>query len=302
MDLYFAGINSSDTDEFIFKHNYNKLLSYVNDKKNIRNYIELRKQGWKGKLIIDSGAFTAWTKGKKIDVDTYCSFINEVGPYVTYFGQIDVIPLPGCSSKKAKECAEATWDNYRYMINHVNCPSKLMYTYHVGEPEEMLIQALKWGSEHREIMKNIAIGGMVRKGKLTKDFTLKKAFSLIEKYYKGVGVHLFGCTSVDYFREFPATSADSSSATQMGAVGSVATPYGTFTFGKKIDKTHYDVQPKIIQQKLTEYFAQIPLTIEELKEVSTKRIVANMYTFWESFKYHQKERENDTKIKSSLLF
>lgn len=302
MDLYFAGTSAPAMDDFIFKHNYNRLLSYVNDKKNIRNYIELRKQGWKGNLIIDSGAFTAWTKGKLIDPDVYCNWINEVESYVTYFGQLDVIPLNGCSSKEAKECAEATWDNYRYMINHVNCPSKLMYTYHVGEPEEILITALKWGSEHKEIMKTIAVGGMVRKGKQTRDFTLKKVFNLVDKYYKGVGVHLFGCTSVNYFREFPATSADSSGAIQMGAVGSVATPYGTFTFGKKIDKAHYDIQPEIIQQKLTEYFSQIPLTIEELKETHANRIVANMYNFWESFQYHKKERENDTKIKSSLLF
>ena len=50
----------------------------------------LIEYGRKGKLFIDSGAFTAWTKGTYINVDDYVYFLNDRVQYIDLFGQLTV--------------------------------------------------------------------------------------------------------------------------------------------------------------------------------------------------------------------
>ena len=56
-DLYFAGWYNDDIMKIIIDNNFNQLLSNINDRDKIEKFIEAKKNGWKGKLLIDSGAF-----------------------------------------------------------------------------------------------------------------------------------------------------------------------------------------------------------------------------------------------------
>lgn len=46
----------------------------------------------RGKLFIDSGAFTAWTKGTYINVDDYIYFLNDRVQYIDLLGSWIVFP------------------------------------------------------------------------------------------------------------------------------------------------------------------------------------------------------------------
>ena len=84
-DFYFTGVavNSPIADYLIKQPGACILLSQLNERSNISKWIErLKKEKPESlKLFIDSGAFSAWTKGKKIDVDEYISFINSNKDY-----------------------------------------------------------------------------------------------------------------------------------------------------------------------------------------------------------------------------
>jgi len=63
---YFAGVQCPEADEYINEKGLHRLLSYWNDKR------MLEKRYHQGlKTFLDSGAYTAWTKDAKIDVDEY---------------------------------------------------------------------------------------------------------------------------------------------------------------------------------------------------------------------------------------
>ena len=83
LDLYFAGQVTDHVDKCLFDMGANHLFSYLNERKNIDRWIGwINQYGRKGKLFIDSGAFTAWTKGTYINVDDYS--INRLHRCVLY--------------------------------------------------------------------------------------------------------------------------------------------------------------------------------------------------------------------------
>jgi len=57
------------------------------------------------RLIVDSGAFTAWNTGKKIELDDYCKFLDSISEFAPYRAvQLDVLGDP-----------EKSWVNYKIM-------------------------------------------------------------------------------------------------------------------------------------------------------------------------------------------
>ena len=183
----------------------------------------------KGNIMIDSGAFTAYAdakmkrqteeaskKAKKpLDIDEYVEkyieWINKWDKYVTVFGQMDVIPTGEKSYKELDECCKQTWDNFVYMTNKVNCPEKILYTYHFGEPIKWLEKALQYKLPNGQPLQYIAIGGLV--GRSTKDRTafLDQCFNLIcnPDGTPKLKVHGFGVSSSRMWKRYPFESCDS---------------------------------------------------------------------------------------------
>ena len=56
-------------------------------------------------LFLDSGAYSAWSKGVTIDIDEYISFIKKNIKYITVYANLDVIGDP-----------EATYRNQKYIF------------------------------------------------------------------------------------------------------------------------------------------------------------------------------------------
>lgn len=252
----------------------------------------------KGNVMIDSGAFTAWTKNIKIDVDEYIKWINKWEPYVTLFGQIDIIPPPDGSSAVKEECAKATWDNFLYMYERLNNPQKLLYTFHVGEPYKYLKQAMEFIDKQGRHLDYIALGGLVGKPtKIRKGF-LDEAFRIIKQSSNpNVKVHGFGVSSKELWEKYPFESCDSFTPGLNANHGYKFDEYGSYRDNDyhKIFKPRDKKQIELDKLKDEETLQQEQ---DERNDEKTKILIANI-EYWHNLAESIKKPE--FKIKNKLF-
>lgn len=196
-NLYYAGTRTNYAEDFITDNGYCRLLSYVNERRLIEKHCE------KGRpVFVDSGAFSAATRGIKINVDDYIEWLNKWHENMVQYCCWDVIPVGDVDPVDA---AQQTWDNYLYMYERLVDKEKLVYCYHYGEPVEYLHQALEFGCTR------IALGGMAKRKKAERKEFLQSIQHEF-KDYPNVQVHAFGMTDVDLLTQFRFIhSADSTS-------------------------------------------------------------------------------------------
>lgn len=230
IDFYFAGSRCPEAEKLIESNGYCRLFSYFNDRHALGKRFE--KNLTTGKLFVDSGAFTAWTKGIQLDVDEYIDWLNENESHIYLAGQIDCIP--GEFRKRAtpaerNEAAEKTWQNYLYMRSKLNNPDLVVYTFHLGEDYRFLQRALE-----DTTIKYIALGGTVGSTVAIKEKFFEKCFQIIKNSPNpNVKVHAFGMTSFELIQKFPFTSVDSTSWIMTSANGGIFSDYGVISVGQK---------------------------------------------------------------------
>jgi hypothetical protein len=228
-DFYFAGGQAQECTDKMVKIDANILQSFINDRKMIEELIEKKKQGWKGKLLIDNGAFTVHRKGGHIDIDEYIDYINDRDEYCDYFIALDEIPGVWGQPRTQEQIERApavTWDNYLYMIERVNKPEILLPVFHQGDDFKWLETMLKHPTP-----KYICISG-------NKEFTNKQREQWYEECYKyinklkpNIKVHCLGSATMTNAEKFPFTSMDATTWIMTGATGNVLTPQGTVYVG-----------------------------------------------------------------------
>jgi hypothetical protein len=174
-------------------------------------------------LFLDSGAYSAWSKGVTIDIDEYISFIKKNIKYITVYANLDVIGDP-----------EATYRNQKYMESKGLRPLPVFHS--TLEPYSWL---KKYIDEEYEY---IGLGGMAG-GSISKKDIVPILDEVFEKYIcdkdgmPKVKVHGFGMTSLELLLKYPWYSVDSTSWVMTGRFGSVMVP--RFRNGKYV----YDEQP-----------------------------------------------------------
>ena len=155
MDLYMAGSTFKGLDEWLQEKGYNKLLSQENDRRIIATWIEAKRKGQasNSKLFIDSGAFSAHTKGVEIDVDEYIEYLNANDDAFTIYAQVDKIPGRFGQPKTREQKLEApkiSWENYLYMVDKLKSPKKLLPVFHQGEDFKWLHNILEYRDKNGE--------------------------------------------------------------------------------------------------------------------------------------------------------
>lgn len=225
-DLYFAGTRCKECEEYMLAHKCNRLQSQLNDRKNIRNWCETSNGA---KLFIDSGAFSAHTLNKTVDVDEYIDYLNVVDDYVYCFAQVDHIPGKFRQPKTPQQLAEApelSWQNYLYMKDRVKSKHKLLPIFHQGEDYKWLKNMLDYTDNDGHIQ-YIGISPANDLTTQRKKVFINNCFDIISKSSNpNVKTHAFGMTSLDVLEMYPFYSADSTSWIMTGAMGNIMTPYG----------------------------------------------------------------------------
>ncbi len=277
MDLYLVGPEKENIMKEILG-NSNLLFNYISGQKATDQYKD--KMGTK-KLFIDSGAFSAWTQGKEINVDEYINWLNERADFIDLYGQIDVIPgdiVKGHTQKQVEKAAEATWQNYLYMRPKMKNPDGLLYTFHIGEPYYYLEQALEWRDDKGNPIQYMAFGGMVGKTRLMREKFMDTSFTIIkDSSNPDIKVHTFGMTSFPLLEKYPIDSADSTSWIMVGANGGIMTDIGTVVVSDKQSNLpeHYSHLPKRLQDQFENTIIEFGFTLEELRHSRDNRIMFN---------------------------
>lgn len=98
-------------------------------------------------LMLDSGAFSAWSQKASIDLDAYIDFCLTHQEHLEYIVNLDVIPgewgqkrLP---PEEVRRAAEQGWENYWRMRDAGVDKDKLIHVFHQGEPFEWLQMIVK---------------------------------------------------------------------------------------------------------------------------------------------------------------
>jgi hypothetical protein len=222
MKLYLAGIFTSNFD--LAGRVYSKLNSaeqqmrldvkwflesyhYIHNERSVQR---IRNEG--RKVFLDSGAFSAFTKGVEVDLPRYCDYIQR---NLDIIETVDDQPL--ASVLDAIGDAEGTWRNQMAMEAQGVRP---LPCYHYGEPIEVLEYYIANYSY-------ITIGGMVPISTPQLRLWLDRLWAQYLTNPDGtpkLKVHGFGLTSLPLMLRYPWYSVDSSTWVQWAANGMVLVP------------------------------------------------------------------------------
>lgn len=182
MILYFAG---ESFDKITRDEGADVLKSYAYESAAAK----VLKEGRKTRFFLDSGAFTAFSQGKQVDIQAYAAFIRKHRQHITLAANLDVIGSH-----------EGTLAN-QLALEALDC--QVLPVFHYGEPWELLEKYVK---EYRYL----ALGGLVPIAKDRPKMTafLNKAFSIIKTKTL---IHGFGVNATWAWRAYPFYSVDATS-------------------------------------------------------------------------------------------
>ena len=277
-DLYFAGAKNKFADKYLLEHSANRLQSQLLDRRNILDWVE--KKSDKSKLFIDSGAYSAYTKGVIIAVDDYIEYLNSITDKCTIFAQLDTIPGQMGKPKTKEERLNApklSWDNYLYMRSRLSEPEKLVPIFHQGEDYKWLWNMLEWVDGNGKHIPYIGISPAIDVPGL-EDF-LTHSFDIIAKSSNpNVKTHAFGMTQLRLLETYPYTSADSTSWKLSAAMGSIYTPYGLIYVSDRgiNERSYIKNQPVDAQINLIRYIEECGFTLDEVAKFDYVRYIVNI--------------------------
>ena len=227
----------------------------------------------KARVFVDSGAFTAYTKGVTIDIIKYCEYIktnhdiirNEDG--VVMASVLDGIGDPLLT--------------YRNQLTMEALGAKPLPCFHAGEDERYLEYYVK-------NYDYITLGGMV--GSSTKSLCVWLDRMWDRYLVDGSGrprlkVHGFGITAIPIMERYPWFSVDSSSWVQSAAFGTIVTPeHGPLSVSSQSPSRHDAGQhvstlTAIEQDHVLQMLERQGFTYERLSTVYQSRVAYNIWAF-----------------------
>ena len=289
--LYLASYDDSKIMNDAWENDWPLLYSQINNRGCIINRLSAPTNG---KLLIDSGAHSAHTKGITLDLEEYIGFVNENIDKFTLYVQVDKIPGVYRMPKTAKDWLEApqlSWENYLYMREKSKDPSKLVPVFHQGEDLKWLRNMLDYTFSDGSHIPYIGLsprGDVSLKAKY--DFSAECFATIQNSSNPNVKTHAFGATSLEMLEKLPYTSADSTTWVLVSAFGQVWMPncidgdingVGIKLGVSEENRSHptatqtYWEQPAKIKKKLDDYFESIGTNIEELSVSHSARALAS---------------------------
>ncbi len=235
--LYFAGPVFRPKSEFGIALNRqitNRLVSYL--------YPEQLKE-WcaqvpdvPGNIILDSGAYSAWVKGKTIPLDEYITYAKEAEQIakdhnkVLHVVNVDVIPgAPGKSmhlnkmNTKAnrKKINKAASQGYENLLRMKDAGITPIHVFHQGEDWDWLHKMV----EHTDYIGISPANDMSVPARIE---WMRTVFSHMYKHNIDVDTHGFAVLMRPVLRKLPFTSTDAATWRILAAWGNILYPVGGF--------------------------------------------------------------------------
>lgn len=226
------------------------------------------------KIMLDSGAFSAWTRGETIDLGDYIKFIVRHRELLDIYINLDVIPGRRggrASVREVERAAAASFENYQAMRAAGLDP---LPVFHYGESFDWLERLLDSGAGY------ICLGGTVGLRTGVKKEFLDKCFTRLtdREGRPFVRVHGLGVTEGKFLMRYPWYSADSTSWCIAPIYGIILVPgvvRGSFStqlyvgvggeLDKRVGSRHLDFMPESVQKHVHEFVASCGFTITDLR-------------------------------------
>lgn len=159
-------------------------------------------------VMVDSGAYSAWTKKESLDLDGYIAYIHAMlkkDPDILYVN-LDVIGD-----------GKGSYDNWREMVRQGLNPIPV---YHV-------VTEVIWLEKYLKKVDYIGLGAIVKMSSDARTISLDRIFEdylIDEERMPKFKVHGMGITSFPLMKRYPWYSIDSTSWLQAGMYGKVLLP------------------------------------------------------------------------------
>lgn len=254
----------------------NRLLSYAYmTPTSAKRYRDNRSKF--NSIMLDSGAFTAWTKGINLDLQKYAEFVEEFDDIFEFVVSIDRIPsIPGCTDPAKlincfKESAEVSWDNAQELLRLGIKKEKLIPVFHQGEDFKWLDKMIKFE------FNVIGISPGNDRGPESKTNWMETCFSRMRP---GLKFHGFAVTSSALMRDFEWFSVDSASWMIASGHGHLLIPSNNFKDYLNPEIISVSKHRDFIRLKGLEDFLdrELGLTTEEISSHHVKRVEAYLFT------------------------
>jgi len=281
-DFYFAGSQCEETTNLLKELNANVLKSYVNDMNEILKWFEYKKQGWTGKLLIDSGAFTAHRKETVLDIDKYIKWLNDNDNVIDYAIELDHIPGRWGQVKTFEHTeigAKESWNNYLYMTEHCISPLKILPVFHQGENLKYLKRIVNY-KINDTFVPYICISGNKELTSKQREDWYAQCYNIIKQSNNpNVKVHCLGSATLSNIVKFPLTSMDATSWIMTGATGSIFSDYGNIVVSKesKSSPEYIGNLPIEAQNVVSNYCNKYGITLEQVQDNYRYRMLINIH-------------------------
>lgn len=172
------------------------------------------------KMMLDSGAFSAWKRGTTIDVNDYIAYIKKNQHLLYSYVNLDVIPgVPGRKATQAEveSAAKASYKNLKLMHKAGLSPIPV---FHYGEDFKWLQQLLDDEESY------IGLGGLVGQPQPDQIAFLDHVFTMLTDSMGQplVKTHGFGVASFPLLKRYPWTTCDATSWAMTAAMGGIYVP------------------------------------------------------------------------------
>lgn len=235
ISLYFAGAwAGSCSSKEVNLGVTNKLCSFIYPDQ-LKSWLKV-SENVPGKILIDSGAFSAWNKGTEVDFDKYIEYCHDALAHplsknkIIRVVNLDVIPgKKGETSNLVKsikkedkkiidDAAQKGYRNLRYFIKNGIVP---IHVFHQGEE-------YKWLEKMAEQTDYIGISPANDVSQNQKKIWIERTFSFLEKNNIKVKTHGFAVWSPKIILDYPWTSCDAATWRLLAAYGGIFYPVGGY--------------------------------------------------------------------------
>lgn len=183
------------------------------------------------KLVVDSGAYSMWSRGKAFDMDEYINFLNSnsVIEKAFWVAEADVIPgSMGVDPTEEERAAapEKSWENFLYMIDRVKIPKKIVPIFHQGEDIKHLKRMLSYRYADGDFIPYIGISPRNDVHVNEKAKWYEYIWKVIHEDCAALGrdiplTHNFGMTTISLMEQYPSYTSDSTSWIRSASFGNI---------------------------------------------------------------------------------
>lgn len=283
MKLYLAGLYTSNFD--LGGNNFAKLTDVEKQARlGVQHFLEsyhyiyresalVKIRRDEKKVFLDSGAFSAFTKGVNVDLKGYCDYVHRNADIIeTVDGILCASVLDGIGDPLK------TYQNQKEMESYGVRP---LPCFHYGEDERYLEYYLA-------NYDYITIGGMVPISTVQLIHWLDR---LWERYLcDGAGrprvrVHGFGLTSLPLMKRYPWYSVDSSTWVQWAANGMLLVPgmgqinVSSKSSSRKIENQHLTTYAPVVKDTIIEHIKGLGFDPDRLADQYLARWAFNCWAF-----------------------